>query len=245
MNTKPTETARYHIHHFDEVDSTMNVAREMALAGCPDRTVVVADRQTEGRGRMDRRWHSAAGGLYFTVVLRPPVQPGEGFKYTFIAAFLLGDLLRSVCGIDALLKWPNDILAGGKKLSGMLSEMNASADRIHFLNIGIGLNVNNTPSAVEPNATSINALTGEQFHRQDLLVRFLDAMGGALYDTMPPAGVMNRWKHYATGLHSPVRVVTKQETIRGVAEDVDNGGKLVVRLEDGRRRRVAVGDCFF
>lgn len=223
----------------------MNVAREMARAKCPDRTVIVADRQTGGRGRMSRKWQSKSGGLYFTIILRPPVRPEEGFKYNFITAFLLADLLHTTCSISACLKWPNDVLAGGKKLSGMLSEMNATADRIHFLNIGIGLNVNNTPSDEEPNAISIKTLTGKTFCRQDLLYGLLDSLQNGMYDAMPPAAVIQRWKQFATGLDAPVRVVTTKETIRGIAEDVDNQGALVVRLEDGNRRRVAVGDCFF
>lgn len=194
---------------------------------------------------MDRQWQSDRGGLYFTIVRRPPVRPTEGFKYTFIAAFVLADLLRTICNIDAGLKWPNDILVDKKKLSGMLSAMQASQNRIDFLNIGIGLNVNNTLSHAAPDAIALQEIAGTPFSRQDVLTRFLDRLQDNSYDTMPPAEAINRWKQYAIGIHhTPVRVVTLRETVQGIAEDVDNTGALVVRLHDGTRRRISVGDCF-
>jgi len=127
------------IHYFDETSSTMEIAKELARKGCPDFTVVVADRQKKGRGRLKRVWISDAGGLYFTLVLRPRLPIALSARVSFLASLTLAHVLREWCEIDAKVKWPNDILVQERKISGMLTEMEAEADRINFINIGIGI----------------------------------------------------------------------------------------------------------
>ena len=148
------------IHYFERVPSTMGIARDMARKGCPEMTVVVAGIQTKGRGRMNRLWRSGKGGLYFSLVLRPAVTPINGARVNLYAANILAKTLRDAFGIDAGVKWPNDILVDGKKMSGLLSEMEAEFDRVTFMNIGIGINVYNDPTHDEPGATSLKHLLG-------------------------------------------------------------------------------------
>ncbi len=231
------------VHYFQETGSTMDLARAMARDGCPHGTVIIAGTQTRGRGRMDRTWLSAAGGLYFTMVLRPDLSPAEGFLLNFLASLTLAGMLRRESGLPAAVKWPNDILVEGRKLCGMLSEMSATSDTLHSVNLGIGLNVNNSPTVETPQAASLKMLTGRDFSRISLLSRFLDEFEAGL-TKLHPADVIGRWKKAATGLGRPVTVVTRQEEIRGVAEDVAEDGSLLVRLEDGTRRQVIYGDCF-
>jgi BirA family biotin operon repressor/biotin-[acetyl-CoA-carboxylase] ligase len=126
------------IHYFPEVTSTMNVAKDMARKGCPHMTVVVAGSQKEGRGRLKRAWLSSEGGLYFTMVLRPEIPIALAPRLNFLASLVLAQTLQQLFKIEAKVKWPNDILVKGKKLSGMLSEMEAEADLVTFVNIGIG-----------------------------------------------------------------------------------------------------------
>ncbi|MFW5988616.1 MAG: biotin--[acetyl-CoA-carboxylase] ligase [Desulfosudaceae bacterium] len=231
------------MHYFQETGSTMDLAKEMARDGCPHGTVIIAGTQTRGRGRMDRTWLSAAGGLYFTMVLRPALPPAKGFLLNFLASLTLAGILRREAGLPAAVKWPNDILVEGRKLCGMLSEMSATNDTLHSVNLGIGLNVNNSPTVETPQAVSLKMLTGRDFSRISLLSRFLDEFEAELTN-LRPADVVRRWKKAAAGLGRPVTVVTRQEEIRGMAEDVAEDGSLLVRLEDGTRRQVIYGDCF-
>jgi BirA family transcriptional regulator, biotin operon repressor / biotin---[acetyl-CoA-carboxylase] ligase len=152
------------IHYFPEVDSTMDVARDLARKGADHLSVVIADRQIKGRGRLRRQWFSDSGGLYFTTIVRPVIAPAMSFKISFSASLALVRILRQLYRVDAKVKWPNDILVDDKKLSGMLSEMETEADLVSYINIGLGINVNNDPRMTEPNATSLKILLNRDTH---------------------------------------------------------------------------------
>ena len=139
------------IYHA-QLPSTMDVAKQLARKGCPDFTTIIAGRQTGGRGRLNRQWFSDEGGLYFTVVLRPDLPPVLSFRVSFLASLILARTLNEMFGVDARVKWPNDLLVDEHKICGMLSELEAEADRVAFINVGIGLNVNNDASGIEPAA---------------------------------------------------------------------------------------------
>jgi BirA family biotin operon repressor/biotin-[acetyl-CoA-carboxylase] ligase len=231
------------IHHFAELDSTMTEARELARRDCPAFTVVVADRQRRGRGRLQRTWHSEAGGLYFTVVVRPELPVQQATWPVFAASLELARLLRERWGVEAGVKWPNDILAGGRKLAGMLSEMEAAGEMLTYVNIGIGLNVNNDPRDSEAGAVSLRELTGAPVSRRELLAAFLDRFEARLRSA-DLAGVIAAWKRWTVTLQREVRIVTTRETLTGYALDVDADGALLLRTADGQVRRVTHGDCF-
>jgi BirA family biotin operon repressor/biotin-[acetyl-CoA-carboxylase] ligase len=226
-----------------EAVSTMDIAKDMARKGWPDFTVVIADRQTQGRGRLRRVWQSAAGGLYVTVVLRPDLPVLISSRVNFLASMTLARLLRDGYGVAAGVKWPNDILVQGRKLCGLLSEMEAEGERVAFINIGIGLNVNNDTAGVEPPATSLKALLGRAVSRRELLARFLDefeaGIAAGAWDAVIPA-----WKAYSVTLNKPVRIVTLKEELRGIAVDVDENGALILRESDGSLKHIIYGDCF-
>ncbi len=206
-------------------------------------TVVVAGRQKEGRGRLKRTWLSAEGGLYFTMVLRPEIPIALAPRLNFLASLVLAQTLQRLFHIDAGVKWPNDILVKGKKLAGMLSEMEAESDLVTFVNIGIGLNVNNDPTDKEPGATSLKKLRGEKLPRKELLARFLDAFEKRL-DPISLDKVISEWKRYTVTLNQPVRIVTRRETTAGVAVDLDDNGALILKLPDGSLKKIVSGDCF-
>ncbi|QTA90199.1 Biotin--acetyl-CoA-carboxylase ligase [Desulfonema magnum] len=241
-NRKP-ETGNWKIHYFKEINSTMDMAREMAKKGCPEFTVVVAGQQNAGRGRLKRVWISSQGGLWFTIVLRPRIVPGLGFRINFCASLTLVRTLRRMFGVNAMVKWPNDILADEKKIVGILSEMETEGDEISFINIGIGINVNNDPTSEEPNASSLKNILNREISREELLLEFLNEfehqMNHGDFDNL-----ISEWKKYAITLNRHVKVVTTHDVSEGLATDVDEEGALILRLEDGSIKRVIYGDCF-
>lgn len=231
------------IHYEADVTSTMTVAKEQASAGCPHFSVVVADRQNAGRGRLSRQWYSTDGGLYFTIILRPEIPPALMSRYGFAASLVLAKVMQDNLGIDARVKWPNDILVDEKKLCGMLSEMEVSAEQVSFLNIGIGINVNNDPTPHEPNATSISKLLGRSVPRKEVLSLFLEAFEEKI-EQGDLDQIMAEWKHYTLTLDREVRIVTVSDTRVGKAVDIDDTGALILELADGSREKVFYGDCF-
>lgn len=233
---------RANLHYFTEVDSTMDEARRLAHEGCPSFTVAVAARQRRGRGRMSRTWLSEDGGLYFTLVVRPALGPGEVGRINFMASVVMTEVLREL-GIPAGVKWPNDILVSGEKIAGMLSEMETDGKSVRHLAIGIGLNVNNDPGPVTPPATSVKKLLGRPVSKSVLLERFLDSLEAAM-GHMSWRETLDTWRRLAVTLNRPVRVETRNETVRGTALDVDDTGALVVRMADGSVKRILYGDCF-
>jgi BirA family biotin operon repressor/biotin-[acetyl-CoA-carboxylase] ligase len=221
----------------------MDTAKDLARSGCPDFTIVVAGRQKKGRGRLNRVWRSAGGGLYFTMVLRPRLPVILSSRISFLASMTLARVLRRRFDIDARVKWPNDILVDERKISGMLTEMEADAGRVHFINVGIGINVNNDPTPSEPEASSIKALVGRKVSRKDLLAHFLDEFEARMARADLDNAV-SEWKEYTLTLNRHVRIVTRREVAEGIAEDVDDNGALILRLGDGSVKKILFGDCF-
>ena len=231
------------IHHFRQVKSTMAPARLMARDGCPHFTVVVAEKQTEGRGRMHRSWHSVPGGLYFTIVLRPQTPPALSPRLNLCASLVLADTLRNSYNIAASVKWPNDVLVGDRKIAGILAEMEAEADQVSYVNIGMGLNVNNDPTPVESTAISMQQLIGAPVSRKKWLADFLDRFEQRL-DAGDMQSVIADWKALSVTLGRQVKIVTVQGQTEGKAVDVDDNGSLVLQLADGSTKTILYGDCF-
>jgi len=237
----PTRESK--IHYFPEVSSTMDIARQKARNGCPDFTIVIAGHQNKGRGRLNRIWKSAVGGLYFTLVLRPRIPVALSSRVSFLASMTLARVLCTFGDLDARVKWPNDILVDERKVSGMLTELEAEADQVNFINIGIGINVNNATGRFEPQAASLKELLGRAVCRRDLLDQFLNEfetrMNRADFDR-----VVSEWKKHTITLNRQVRIVTRQETSEGLAVDVDDSGALILKMVDGSLKKILYGDCF-
>jgi BirA family biotin operon repressor/biotin-[acetyl-CoA-carboxylase] ligase len=232
------------VHYFPEVNSTMEIAREKAQKGCPDFTVVIAGRQKKGRGRLDRTWHSDEGGLYLTIILRPPISPVLSPRIGFAASLALVQTLRNLFGIAAVVKWPNDVLVGDRKIAGMLSEMAAETDRIHFINIGLGINVNNDPTSIEPRAVSLRQLLNHPVSRNKLLAALLDKFESHV-GHYALENVIEQWKRYTDTIGRAVKIVTANDKFEGKAVDVDDSGALILQLCDGSIQKIIYGDCFY
>ena len=231
------------IHFYPEVSSTMNIARKLARGGCPALTVVVAERQTLGRGRLQRHWTSEKGGLYFTVVLRPNLAPMLSLRVNFCVSLVMAKTLQQLYGIPAALKWPNDILVNDRKLAGILSEMEAETDRVAYVNVGIGLNVNNDPSSTVPGAVSIKDVVGQPVSRKAFLAAFLTSLETRL-ETLDTINVIDEWKTQTVTIGRKVKIQTQSETSEGTAVDMDENGSLILQLADGTLKTIFYGDCF-
>jgi BirA family transcriptional regulator, biotin operon repressor / biotin---[acetyl-CoA-carboxylase] ligase len=235
---RPDRQAR--VHHFAEVVSTMETAMELGRSGCPAFSVVVAEQQTQGRGRLQRPWQSARGGLYFTMVLRPAMALSDAPLINLAAALDMAATLSDLYNIQARLKWPNDLLVQDRKLAGILSQMSAEPDRIEFINLGIGLNVHNSTEAP---AVSVAALTEQTVSRARILEGFWDRLEQRLQNGDLSA-VVAQWKTKTITLGRQVKVQTLNEQFEGRAVDVQDNGGLVLESADGRRMTVVYGDCF-
>ncbi|WP_028324309.1 biotin--[acetyl-CoA-carboxylase] ligase [Desulfatirhabdium butyrativorans] len=231
------------IHYYPSIDSTMATAKQMARNGCPHFSVVIAEEQTRGKGRLKRTWFSDPGGLYFTIVLRPEIPVTQVMRYPFAASVVLCRTIRNAAGIDATIKWPNDILFGERKLSGMLCEMEAETEQVSFVNIGIGINVNNDPTPREPRACSLRTILGHPVGRVSLLREFLDAFDMTI-QRLHPEAIMEEWKSASATLGKRVRIVTPQQATEGKAIDIDSNGNLVIEQENHHLETVFYGDCF-
>jgi BirA family biotin operon repressor/biotin-[acetyl-CoA-carboxylase] ligase len=234
------------VHAFEEVGSTNDVARGMAEEGAPHGTLVIAEHQTGGRGRHGRAWHSGSGeNLTFSLVLRPSLPPKGAAEITLVAAVALVAELRAA-GFSAAIKWPNDVLVGGLKVCGFLSEMSAEEGRLRFLVLGVGLNVNAArfPPELAGRATSLRLVRGEPLPRALLLAAILGSLEGWLdVHAMEGFGpVRERTREWSATLGNEVRIEEAGRIVSGLAEDIDESGALLVRNASGAVERVWAGD---
>ncbi|HWP59458.1 MAG TPA: biotin--[acetyl-CoA-carboxylase] ligase [Candidatus Acidoferrales bacterium] len=239
------------IRCLERVDSTNLYARRLAEEEGPEGVVVLAEEQTQGRGRLGRTWFSPPhANLYFSVLLRPPFPAGRAPQITLMAAVALAETLHPLLGDAPEIKWPNDIVVRGKKLAGILTESACAADRIKFAILGIGINVNLTPGALpEPlraRATSLRELSGVPWDRNKLAALLIQGLDRC-YKELTQRGfgeMAARWERYFALKDRRVEVRMTDEVLRGVAAGIDADGALLVRERSGTLRRVLAGDVF-
>ena len=230
------------IVHFFRVESTNNVAAEMAAKGETHGTVVVAEEQTAGRGRLGRNWYSEkTSGIYVSVILRPPLAPAAAPALTLVAGLAAQQALSSVTSLPVDIRWPNDILLGGKKLGGILTEMSAEMDRLHSVVIGIGLNVNHRamPAELKDVATSLRIEGGRHYARVPVLVALLKELERyyLLLLAEGSAAVTQRWAAVSTFAEGKrVKVRTASGEYEATTAGLEASGALRVRRDDGREQ---------
>ncbi len=248
--------APFTVEYHDAVGSTNDRARELAGEGVED-VVVLADEQTGSRGRLDREWSAPSGGVWVSPVLRPDLPPAHAPALTLAAAVATTDAAREA-GVPAEIKWPNDVLVpdetteneettegeetpdrGGRKLAGILTEMEGEAGRVSWVTVGVGVNANVSADELPEGATSIREEVGDVDRRvfvQRLLERFDELRAD-------PEATIDAWRERSATLGQRVRVETATGEIVGEAVDVAVPGALVVETDDGERVRVHAGDC--
>ncbi len=227
----------YDVEYHDSIESTNKRARELATSG-ESNLVVVADEQTGGRGRLDREWTSPSGGIWLSIVLRPAIPPHHAPIYTLAGAVATTRAIRDV-GVDAEIKWPNDVLCDEQKLVGILTEMEGEADRISWLVVGIGINANvDTEELPNERATSLRELVGD-VNRRELTQKLLEAFHELTADREE---IIPAWRELSSTLGKRVRIETPSETIVGKAVDIEFPGTLLVDT-GAETKAVTAGDC--
>lgn len=248
---KGLETLRFgkQIFHFRQVGSTNQVAQDLGRKGYPEGTVVVAEEQTAGRGRWQRAWFSPPElGIWLSLILRPPVAPSQVPQITLVAGVACARALHAELGLKPGIKWPNDLVFNGKKVCGILAELEAAAEQINYLVLGIGINVNQEredfPPDLRETATSLRILTGSRLRRIPIVRRLLALLEEEydLFCCSGFAGARERWLAYQVTLGKRVRVHEGKEEFFGEAVDLDLDGSLLLRMPDGTMRRCAAGE---
>ncbi|MGB4547957.1 MAG: biotin--[acetyl-CoA-carboxylase] ligase [Syntrophales bacterium] len=240
------------IIHFSEADSTNSRAKELAVRGAPEGTIVLAGKQTGGRGRRGRSWFSPEGtGLYVSLILRPPVAPSEAPKITLMTAVAVCDALVPFLPSSPRVKWPNDVLAGGKKIAGILTEISTEPDAVDYVVAGIGLNVNTPagqfPKEIRDRATSLLVETGKTHSITVILRSLLESFErnyGLFLEGKFPL-LLERWRTCAGIMGQYGRVDQVGRVLAGEIRDVDEDGFLLILDEKGRLHRIVSGDVHY
>jgi BirA family biotin operon repressor/biotin-[acetyl-CoA-carboxylase] ligase len=233
------------IYSYKETASTNNIAYDLAIHGEKEGSVVIAESQTAGRGRMDRKWLSPKSkGAYLSVILRPDILPKEVSGITLIAALSVAKAIREMTDLAALIKWPNDVFINSQKVCGILTEMNAETDKINFVIIGIGININTKKELLPKGATSIMEEAGAEMSRVDIVKSVFKNLDK--YYKMFTIGhvdkIIKEYKEFSNFLGTRVQVTYHNAKIEGYAVDVDNDGALILRMDSGLNERVLAGD---
>ncbi|MBN1814815.1 MAG: biotin--[acetyl-CoA-carboxylase] ligase [Anaerolineae bacterium] len=242
--------------YLPRTGSTNDVAKELAAQGAPEGTVVAADEQTAGRGRLGRRWLAPPNTcLLCSILFRPSLPPTQIQQLTMLCALAAADAIRETAGLHVWLKWPNDLVVrspisnlqsqGWKKLAGLLTETGFTGERLGCAVVGIGINVNvetRILPTLDPNATSILAETGQPVDRGVLLAGFLAEVERRYEALQAGESPHQEWASRLATLGQQVKATTSDGTLVGVAESVDKDGTLLLRTPDGTLHRLMVGD---
>ncbi|MDR2861562.1 MAG: biotin--[acetyl-CoA-carboxylase] ligase [Syntrophobacterales bacterium] len=252
MGLKSSCLGRGQIEYYEETDSTNNRARNLAQEGAPEGTLVLAEFQRQGRGRRGRIWRSPKGaGIYVSVILRPHVQPHEAPQLTLLTAVAMAETLRETADLPFAIKWPNDIMVRGKKISGILTEMAMEMERIDYVVVGVGLNVNMRQEDMSPDirdiATSLAISTGKVFSRVQILRAFLEKLEFyyGLFQARQFERIRLRWKELSGLIGKKVRIDGLDRPFTGEVMDLDQDGFLLLKLKDGTIQRIVAGDVLY
>jgi BirA family biotin operon repressor/biotin-[acetyl-CoA-carboxylase] ligase len=233
------------VHYFDYLSSTNDLAMQLGMQGAPGGTLVVAESQTKGRGRLGRSWFSPKyKGLYFSLLLKPSITPESSPVLTILVSVSMAEAIKEVTGLDIQIKWPNDLFLGNKKLAGILTEMNAEADKINFMVMGVGLNVNNDKRSLVSGATSLKEHLHENLNRPALLQGILRRIekNYLLWEQKGAHAVIDKWRQLSLTLGKRVKVYCQHKHIEGMATDIDKDGGLIIRKDSGILAKVMAGD---
>ncbi|MDD5170467.1 MAG: biotin--[acetyl-CoA-carboxylase] ligase [Syntrophales bacterium] len=237
------------IFHYKQTDSTNRRAKELAAANVAEGTLVIAEEQTQGRGRLDRQWFSPAGqGIYMSLIIRPSLFPAQATRMVLLTAVAVAEALIDTTGLDVMIKWPNDILVRGRKLAGILMEVAMEMDAIDYMVVGLGVNVNigedQFPEVFRGQATSILMETGRPFLRLQLLRRILESFEHH-YRLFQEAGydpIVQRFRALTDIVGRQISVQTINGSFSGEVMDFDPDGFLVLRDNKGDDIRIYSGD---
>lgn len=235
------------IQYFEETESTNIIAREIA-GSVEEGTVVIAESQTGGRGRMGRKWISPEGGIWLSIIIKPKIQPLYASRITLLAGVSVAKTIRGY-GLPAKIKWPNDVLINGKKVCGILTEIEAEIDLIDFCVVGIGIDANvdteSFPEEFRETSTSLKKELGSEINRVEFVQKLLEEFE-SLYLKFQKDGfspVLEEWRNLSATIGEWVKITTQARTIYGEAIGVDSEGALVLETGDGKLEKIVAGNC--
>ncbi len=236
------------VKYYDEVDSTNTTAKRYAEDGATEGTLIVSDVQRSGKGRRGKVWKSPKdAGIWMSLILKPHMATYKASMITLIAGMAVSKAIEEVTGLKNEIKWPNDIVANGKKICGILTEMNAEIDQINYIIVGIGINVNTKefPEELQDRATSIEIETGKEQNRLLILDRVLDEFE-KYYDifmkTKDMSILMKEYNDRLINIDRKVRIFQDEESYEAISKGIDENGELMVECEDGTKKKVVSGD---
>lgn len=237
------------IFFFECISSTNTAAMELASNGAAEGTVIMADAQTTGKGRLGRTWLSPAGqNLYISIILKPLIAPRDATMLTLMSAVACTSVIKNITSVPVSIKWPNDIMVSQRKLGGILTEIKADIDRILYAVVGIGININleidALPDNIRPIATSIKHETGSVQPRTPFVIEILKEME-RWYNILLTAGkapVIHEWLKLSSTIGRTVKVTAGNNIFKGLAESIDDDGMLMLRMTDNSLQRISAGD---
>lgn len=235
------------VHHYQTIDSTMSEASRLAENCAASGTMILAEMQTSGRGRLGRQWHSdSSAGIYFTLILRPPLSPAAAPVLTLMAGLSLATVVEAILPGMVDLRWPNDLLVNGRKCAGILVEMRAEAQRIEHVLLGVGINVNQTefPDGLDTAPSSLQLEAGRPIQRADLLISLLKQLDedyNSLLKNGPEITLrrFERLSSYARGKR--VRVGEQEPFVVGTTAGLTPEGILLLETSDGKIEKIVAG----
>lgn len=237
-----TEWVANEVLYFDTIDSTNTKAQELAEKGYPSGTLVVADKQESGKGRRGRSWVSPSGtGIFMTLMIKPDINPNNASMLTLVAALAVAKAITSVTDDEAMIKWPNDIVVNGKKVCGILTEMNAQFDYINHIVVGIGINVHNEsfPEEISQMASSLMIEAGgKRFHRAQIIAEtmsYFEQYYDTFLKTQDLSALVREYDKLLVNRNKSVRVLDPKEPFDGKAMGITPKGELIVDTWESRK----------
>ncbi len=232
------------IHYHASIGSTNDEARRLAFAGAPEGTLVIADEQTAGRGRLHRRWWAPPGtSLLFSLIFRPSLAPAQAQQLTMCAGLAAAEAIQAQTGLDVRLKWPNDVVWEGHKLGGILTELETDGERLVYAVVGMGLNVNLDVAALPPlSAPATSLLAGHPVDRLSLLLAILGHWEARYRRLQQGVSPYEDWAARLVTVGQQVQVSQGDRLLEGYATGVESDGALLLRYADGRVERIWGGD---
>lgn len=237
------------IHYFDTIDSTNTRAKELAAQSAPHGTVLLADRQTGGRGRMGRSFHSPAGkGIYLSVILRPGCHASQLMHLTCAAGTAMCDAVEKAAGLRPGIKWTNDLVVGSRKLGGILTELSLNPDgTVACAVVGIGINCSHAaedfPEDIRSIATSLHMVSGSEISREQMIAAMLESLEAMSRELLTgKEAIMAQYRTDCVTLGRQISVVTADRVRHGIARDIDQDGGLIVEFPDGHLEAVSSGE---
>ena len=236
------------LHHFMETDSTNNVAKALAEQGAEEGTIIIAETQTYGKGRLGRKWESPKGGVWLSIILKPKLKMREIVKINLLAAVAVAKTIREEFKLNAEVKWPNDILIDRRKVCGILTEAVSEGDRAKYVILGIGINANfelaALPETLRATATSLKEILGKEVDREKFICNLLKNFE-VYYEKFKEGKtdlILNDWRKLSCILNRKVQISDYKKKFEGLAIDIDKDGYLIVKLNNGILKKILSAD---